>query len=73
MTHELAFDVTIKRKNSYQCLRDSRQPLNVQLVLTQVEYLQGPVPLQNLRDVCDSSLMMGVNILQQSPRLDMVY
>ena len=53
----------------YQCLRDSRQPLNIQLVLTQVEYLQGPISLQNLCDVRDSSLMMDVNTLLQ-PRLD---
>ena len=44
-------------EQAYQRLRDGNESLHVELVLTQIEHLKGPISLQHLRYICDSTLL----------------
>lgn len=43
-------------RDTHQSLSDGHKPLNVQLILAQIEHLQRPISFQNLRDVRDAGL-----------------
>jgi len=44
-------------KQAYQGLCNGNESLYVKLVLTQIEYLKGPISLQHLCYICDSALL----------------
>lgn len=38
-------------KTTYECLRESDQTLNIQLVFTQIQDFQRPIPFEDLRQI----------------------